>query len=126
MRSDVERLLATGMGAVLLTREKIEEIVRSRMEDSRLSREEAENLVEELYRSGEQQWSGLRAIARRVLEDTRSALNLGSEQTVEELIDRVSRLEKRMAVVEDLCRRQKDRIEGVLRESDDSGKSSQQ
>jgi len=126
MKSEMEKLLATGVGAVLLTRDKIEEVVRTRMKDSRLSREEAEKLVEELYRSGEQQWSGLRAIARRVLDDTRSALNIGSEQTVEELIDRVSRLEKRVAVVEDLCRRQKDQIEEMSSSADDAGKSKQQ
>lgn len=108
MRSEMEKLLATGMGAVLLTRSKIETVVRKRLEESRLNREEADTLVEELYQAGENQWSVMRDLLRRALNDTRSALNIGSRQTLEQIGERVDSLEKRLSMVEDLCRRLKE------------------
>jgi polyhydroxyalkanoate synthesis regulator phasin len=105
MKSEAEKLLATGIGAVLLTRDKIEAVVRKRVEESGLGRDEAEKLVEELYRSGRDQWSVLKDIAMKMLDDTRSALNIGSRQALEELFERMESLEKRMSLVEDLCRR---------------------
>lgn len=105
MKSEAEKLLATGIGAVLLTRDKIEAVVRNRVEESGLGRDEAEKLVEELYRSGRDQWSVLKDIAMKMLDDTRSALNIGSRQALEALFERMESLEKRMSLVEDLCRR---------------------
>ncbi|HHP7235099.1 MAG TPA: phasin family protein [Desulfobacterales bacterium] len=105
MKSEAEKLLATGMGAVLLTRDKIEAVVRKRVEESGLGRDEAEKLVEELYRSGGDQWAVLKNIARQILDDTRSTLNIGSRQALEQLYERMESLEKRVSLVEELCRR---------------------
>lgn len=117
MASEVEKWLVTGMGAVLLTRDKIEEVVRRHIQESHLSREEAERLVEDLCHSGENQWSGLKDLFRGVIDDARSALNIGSQQTMQTLIARVDQLEKRVAVVEGLCRRANDRDGGGNTES---------
>jgi polyhydroxyalkanoate synthesis regulator phasin len=119
MKSEAEKLLATGMGAVLLTRDKIEAVVRKRVEDSGWGRDEAEKLVEELYGSGRDQWSVLKDIARKIMEDTRSTLNIGSRQALEELFERMQSLEKRMSLVEELCRRDRapDSDEGTENES---------
>lgn len=123
MKSEAEKLLATGMGAVLLTRDKIEAVVRKRVEESGLGRDEAEKLVEELYSSGRDQWAVLKNIAMKMLDDTRSALNIGSRQTLEELFERMESLEKRMSLVEDLCRRDRapDSDEGTENEIPKNG-----
>ena len=119
MKSEAEKLLATGMGAVLLTRDKIESVVRKRVEDSGWGRDEAEKLVEELYGSGRDQWSVLKDIARKIMEDTRSTLNIGSRQALEQLFERMESLEKRVSLVEELCRRDRapDSDEGAENES---------
>lgn len=123
MKSEAEKLLATGLGAVLLTRDKIEAVVRKRVEEAGLGRDEAEKLVEELYRSGGDQWAVLKNIARQMLDDTRSTLNIGSRQALEQLYERMESLEKRVSLVEELCRRDRgaDSDEGTGNENPKDG-----
>ena len=123
MKSEAEKLLVTGVGAVLLTRDKIESVVRKRVEESGLGRDEAEKLVEELYRPGRDQWAVLKNIARQILDDTRSTLNIGSRQALEQVYERMESLEKRMSLVEELCRRDRrpDSAEGAENENPEDG-----
>ena len=45
-----------GIGAAVLTRDKIREATRKLVEEGRLSSEEAEKLNEDLVKSGEREW----------------------------------------------------------------------
>ncbi len=92
--------LLAGLGAVVLTREKIEEATRKLVEKGRLSRDEAAKLNEELVEKGEGQWKLVEDTIVDRLHAGRERLGIGSQQDVNALLDRVNALENRISVVE--------------------------
>ena len=59
MLDEIKKGLLSGLGAVFLTKDKIERITRSMVDEAKLSKEDAQNLKEDLYKTGEKEWSDL-------------------------------------------------------------------
>ena len=59
MLEEIKRGLLTSLGAVLLTRDKIDETVQRMVKEARMSESDARKLREELMESGETQFSRL-------------------------------------------------------------------
>jgi len=57
MLEEIRKVLLSAFGVVLLTKEKAEEATRKFVEDARISNEDAQNLVDELFETGPRQWS---------------------------------------------------------------------
>jgi polyhydroxyalkanoate synthesis regulator phasin len=100
MLIDVKKNLMTGLGAVLLTKDKIEEITRRLVDEARLSREDADLLVEELYATGQRQWSSIETSIKDAIRKTISSMDVGSRQELEKLKTKVSHLQTRVDLLE--------------------------
>ena len=100
MLEDIKKGLLSGLGAVVLTKGKIEAIGRKMQEEARLSDEDAEKLKEELYASGQRQWDDLASSISDALSKTLSGLDIGSRSALDRLSARVDALEKKLSEME--------------------------
>jgi polyhydroxyalkanoate synthesis regulator phasin len=101
MLDDLKKGFFAGIGAVLLTKDKIEQFTDRLTKETKLSREEAQRLTDELVKNGEVQWSDLE---NRVLETVRKGVNtldIGKKSDLEALKMRVENLEKRLSLMEE-------------------------
>jgi polyhydroxyalkanoate synthesis regulator phasin len=101
MLEEIRKNLITGLGAVLLTKDKIEEITRRLVDEARLSRADADRLADELFQAGEHQWSTMETAIKDGVRRTLSTMDIGSLQELEKLKAKVSSLQKRVDVLED-------------------------
>lgn len=101
MIDDIKKNLLTGIGAVLLTKKKIEEITRQWADEARLSREDADRLADELLQAGRQQWASIEAVIKDAVRRILSSMDVGSRRELEELNAKVSNLQKRVELLED-------------------------
>ncbi len=96
----IRKGLMAGIGAVVLTTEKIQEAVKKLVEEGKISTEEGEKLAQELVKSGERQWD---EIATKIVDTTRKwsdGMEYVKKKELEELKERLHQLEERLAVLE--------------------------
>ena len=101
MIEDIKKNILTGIGAVLLTKSKIDEITGQWVDQARLSREDADRLADELLLAGRQQWASTEAVIKDTVRRILSSLDVGSRRDFEELNAKVSNLQKRVEMLED-------------------------
>lgn len=93
--------LLAGLGAMVVTRDRLEEALDSLVDQGRISRDEARRMVEELTEGGRKEWEhlqeGLLEAVRKALE----TMDVASRRRQEELEKRLENLEKRLAMAED-------------------------
>jgi polyhydroxyalkanoate synthesis regulator phasin len=100
----IKKGLLAGLGAVVVTKERVEKATQKLVEEGKISADEAEKLASELVESGEKQWHEVQAKIEESVKRATENLNLCSRREYEELKSRVEALEKRVTVVEDLTR----------------------
>jgi polyhydroxyalkanoate synthesis regulator phasin len=101
MLEEIRKNLVTGLGAVLLTKDKIEEVTRRMVKEAQLSREDADRLAEELYQAGQQQWSSVETSIKDAVRKTLSSMDIGSREELGRLKAKVDTLQKRVDILED-------------------------
>jgi len=92
--------LLAGLGAVVVTRDKIEEVTRRLMQEGRITREEMEKMREDLVKSGEARWEEISAHVSENVRKAMANLDIASREEFDKLKDRVLQLEKRVAMLE--------------------------
>lgn len=101
MYEAVRNLLLAGLGAAVVTKDKVMDLTRSFVEQGKMSAAEAEKLADDLAEESRRQAKGLgeriEAGARKAVE----ALRLVGRTEHELLLDRVERLEQRLAALEE-------------------------
>jgi len=100
----IKKGLLAGLGAVVVTKERVEKATQKLVDEGKISADEAEKLASELIESGEKQWHEVQAKITESVKRATENLNLCSRREYEELKSRVEALEKRVTVVEDLTR----------------------
>lgn len=100
MLDDIRKGLLAGLGAVFLTKEKIEEAIRKMVDEAKINKEDARRLTDELVESGEKQWSraeeGLAEAVRKALKN----LDVAKKSEVDEIKARLRNLEQRVGMLE--------------------------
>jgi polyhydroxyalkanoate synthesis regulator phasin len=97
---EIRKGLLCAIGAVLLTREKAEAVTRKLVEEARISKEDAQKLLDELFASGTQQWSEVEASFSKALRKGIENLDIASKKELHGLNSKVGKLEKRVAMLE--------------------------
>ena len=98
MLDEIKKGLLSGLGAVFLTKDKIERITRSMVEEAKISKEDAQNLREDLYKTGEKEWSDLEDFFSGIIKKIMQGLDLCTKKEVDELKSRMEKLEKHIGV----------------------------
>ena len=101
MLEGIRKSLVTGLGAVLLTKDKIEEITHRWTEETHMSREDADRLGDELYAAGQHQWSSMGTFVKDTVRRSLVAMDIGSRQELEKLKTEMGNLQKRVEMLED-------------------------
>jgi polyhydroxyalkanoate synthesis regulator phasin len=101
MLEEIRKGLLRGLGGVLLTKEKIEEISRKMVEEAKMSKEDARKLKEDLFATGERQWAQMQESISEALKKGLRSLDVGSKSEVQKLTERVDNLEKRLILLEE-------------------------
>jgi len=101
MLEEIKKKLMAGLGAVLLTKDKIEAITGQLVHEARLSREDADRLADELYRAGRREWSSMESAIKDTVRRTLSRVVIGSRQELEKLKAETNNLQKRVELLED-------------------------
>ena len=100
MLDKIGKGLLAGLGAVLLTKEKVEEVVGKLAKKANLSNEDARRLTDELVETGERQWAEMDKAVTEFIRKSLDKLDVGSRKEMRELKEKVNNLEKRLVRLE--------------------------
>lgn len=100
MLEEIKKGLMTGIGAVLLTKEKIEESVDKLVKESKLKEEDARKLIDELAGSGEKQATKIEKDMGDVFKKALSGMNVARKDELADLRRQIEALEIRLSVLE--------------------------
>jgi polyhydroxyalkanoate synthesis regulator phasin len=100
MFKEIRKGMMAGIGAVVLTREKVEEITRKLVKEAKLSEEDARKLAEELVDSGEKQFAKLEKAVSEAFKGGLDNLGLGRQETLERIKHKLDALEIRLSILE--------------------------
>lgn len=96
--------LLAGLGAIVLTKEKINETTNRLVERGKLTKEEAEKLNKDLQERGETTWQSVEDTMAERMHAGRDRLGLASKDEVANLKERVDELEKKISLMESLVK----------------------
>jgi len=99
MYESIRNLLLAGVGAAMLTKDKILEVTRQLVEQGKLSAGEAEKMADELVEQSRQQARNLGEMLDQGLKKAVEALNLAGRPELKELEERVAALEREVALL---------------------------
>jgi polyhydroxyalkanoate synthesis regulator phasin len=108
MLEEIRKGLLSGFGAVLLTKEKAEVATRKLVEEAKISQEDAQKLVDELFKTGTRQWSEMEASLTKTLRKGVDNLDVASKKELHGLKSKVGKLEKRIETLEQQISTQKE------------------
>jgi polyhydroxyalkanoate synthesis regulator phasin len=101
----LRKSILAGIGAAVLTAEKVQEATKRFVDEGKLSAEEAEKFANDLLRSGERQWDDM---SSRISEGVRKGvetLDFVNRKDFQDLKARVEMLEQRLSILEEMERR---------------------
>ena len=108
MLEEIRKGLLSGLGAVLLTKEKADEVTRKLVDEAKISKEDAEKLVDELFETGTRKWSEIEASLSKALRKGVDNLDIASRKELHGLKSKVGKLEKRVKTLEQSISTKKD------------------
>lgn len=100
MFEDIKKGMMAGLGAVLLTKNKVEEIIRKTVAETKISEDEARKLRDELIEAGEQQVSKLENTVTEIIHRNMESLGLGRKDELDKLKQKIEAFETRISVLE--------------------------
>ncbi|MFH1036104.1 MAG: hypothetical protein V1806_16505 [Pseudomonadota bacterium] len=100
MYEPIRNLLLAGLGAAVLTKDKVLEVTRQLVEQGKLSTGEAEKMAEDLAEESRRQAHNWGDMLDQGLRKAVEALNLAGRAELKDLEDRVTALEQTVALLE--------------------------
>ena len=97
----LKKSVLAGLGAVMVTRDKIRDATRALVEEGKLSTDEAEKLAEDLVKSGERQWEEFNNKFQTSMRKVSDNLEVVRKKDFQELKARVELLEQRLQLHEE-------------------------
>ena len=97
----LKKSMLAGIGAAVLTREKIREATRKFVEEGKISSEEAEKLTEDLVKNGEKEWEELNAKVQSTFKKFSENVDFVRKKDFADLKARVELLEQRLKLMEE-------------------------
>jgi polyhydroxyalkanoate synthesis regulator phasin len=102
----LKKSILAGIGAVVLTTERVQEATKRFVEEGKMSTDEAEKLADDLLRSGERQWDEVSSRMQEAMRKWVQNMDLVQRKDYLEMRARLEMLEQRVALLEEGQRRQ--------------------
>ncbi len=96
----LKKSMLAGIGAAVLTRDKIREATRMLVEEGKISSDEAEKLTEDLVKSGGREWEELNSKFQSSFKKISENLEVVRRKEFADLKARVELLEQRLGVTD--------------------------
>jgi polyhydroxyalkanoate synthesis regulator phasin len=100
MLEEVRKGLMASLGTLFLTRDKIEEVIRTLVEEAKLSREDAQRLTNELAEVGQHRWQHFEKTVTETVRKGLVSLDVSKQSDLRALQARVDQLETRLSALE--------------------------
>lgn len=100
MFEELKKGLLSSLGAVFLTKEKVENLCHRMVEEAKMSKEDAQNLKDELLSTGENHWNQMEKSISEGLRRTLDNLDLVKASELRRLEARIDALEAKLDAVE--------------------------
>ena len=110
MLEEMKKGFLAGLGVAVLTREKIESVCRKLVEEAKMSKEDAQQLADDLFRAGERQWGDLENMVKESLRGVMGSFDIGSREDLNELKSKVENVEKRLALLESIGQAEREKL----------------
>jgi len=101
MFETIKKSLLAGLGAAVVTKEKIEKVTRNLVEEGKITTEEAEKLSRDLIESGSKQWEDMQDKISSTVKKALEGLDICTKPELTSLASKVGALEKRIASLEE-------------------------
>ena len=95
-----EKLMLTGMGALTLSQQKLEEMIKEIRERLNLSEEEGKKLLSRIQKSAEDQQKKLEKLAMEEVKKSCERLGMITHEDFKKLEKKLADLEKRLKALE--------------------------
>lgn len=96
----MKKMMLTGVGAVLFTKDRIEDMVSEMVHQGTISQEEGNSLMQELINKANQERSRMNQRVRTEIQSYMKGSGLVTETEVENLRQEVTKLHQRIAQLE--------------------------
>ncbi len=94
MLEEIRKGLLSGLGAIFLTKDKIENLMHKMVDEAKISKDDAQKVMDDLLSTGEKEWTELEESFSAAIKKGLKNLDLCRRVEFEELKDRVSELER--------------------------------
>lgn len=95
MQDIIKKALSLGLGTLLVSKDKIEDIVNELVKDGDLGQEEGKKLVNELVDKGEESLNELEGKIEKIVRGVMEKLNLPSRKELDELKSEIEQLKEK-------------------------------
>ncbi len=95
--STLKNLFNLGLGTLITTKEKAEEVVDELIKKGEVGQEEGKELVDELIKKGEKTKKELEKQIKKITEEVLEKVNIGTRKEIEELKAEIKQLKKKIA-----------------------------
>ncbi|MFZ2444785.1 MAG: hypothetical protein WAW37_00365 [Syntrophobacteraceae bacterium] len=102
----LKKSFMAGLGAVVVTADKVREATRKLVEEGKISTDEAEKLTEDLVKSGERQWEDFNNKFQSSMRKFSENVDMARKKELQDLTARVELLEQRLGLLEETHRGQ--------------------
>jgi polyhydroxyalkanoate synthesis regulator phasin len=96
MQDLLKKAFSLGLGALLVSKDKIEEVVNELVKKGELGQEEGKNLVNELIEKGEASMNELEVKIEKVIKGVAEKLNLPTRKELNELKSEIEQLKEKL------------------------------
>lgn len=95
MQEFIKKMMMFGVGLAAMTREKTEELVKELVKKGEMSEKEGKQLVNDLMEKSKKMTREIETKTEEMVTSTLKRLNIPTRKELDELRERVDRLEKR-------------------------------
>ena len=106
--SILKDMLATGLGAVFLTKDKIDEMVKKLVEEGSVNKQEAEEMVDNMVKKANEQREAIKTKVKTELRNEFERAGFSKKEDVDELKQKVEKLELHIKSLEREIKQLKD------------------
>jgi polyhydroxyalkanoate synthesis regulator phasin len=96
----LKKILLAGLGGVVVTGDKLEELKKKLVKENKMSEKEAKSLIDDLVEAGEGQWKEFEKSAKEMLRKRLDSMDVADRKEVEILKTRIESLERRVSALE--------------------------
>ena len=94
----IKKGLMAGVGLAVMTKDKIEELVKEIIEKGEISEQEGKELIDKLQKKAEQARRDLEQKIESIVEKTLEKMNVPTKKDITEMEERIKEIEKKQDV----------------------------